>query len=416
MSTPGAVDKAAIIGGEPAKTKPFTKQPKFDETELIELKEALDQGTLFYAFGEKVKALEAEFAEKHGAKYAVATSSGTASVHAALIAAKVSPGDEVIVSPITDMGSVAPILWQGAIPVFADVHPTRHVMTVDTVKAVMTKNTRAVIAVHLWGNPADPTELRQLCDERGVVLIEDCAQAYGCKHNGQFAGRIGHIGCFSLNDFKHISAGDAGMVITDDEITATRLRLSTDKGYSRVKDAAERNPTFLCNNYRMTELQGAVGRAQLRKMESIVERRRAWVEKLRTRIGMLAGLQLPEVTAGGEASWWFFMFRVIPSDLGMTADEFSEAMAAEQCPVGAHYIGRCVYEYPIFLEHSAFVRGKHAYQSVKYAKGMCPQAEDLLENCLILPINEGYTDQDLDETARAFEKVVAWAESKRPRV
>ncbi len=412
MTTPTTTDQPAINGGQPAKTVPYTRQPKFGDEELRELKEALDQGTLFYHFGEKVKALEAEFAARHGARFAVATSSGTASIHTALIAAGVSPGGEVIVSPITDMGSVGPILWQGAVPVFADVHPTRHVMTVETVQAVLTEKTRAVIAVHLWGNPADPTDLRGLCDERGITLIEDCAQAYGCMHNGQWAGHIGHIGCFSLNDFKHISAGDGGVVITDDENLATRMRLATDKGYSRVQDGGERNPTFLCNNYRMTELQGAVGIAQLRKLDSIIQRRQQWCDELKTRLSGLPGIQLPEITAGGEASWWFFMFRVVPAELGVSADQFGEALNAEKVPVGVHYIGRCVYEYPIFTNHSAFERGSHPYEAYKYEKGMCPQAEDLLAHCLILPINEGFTRQDLDETVKGFEKAVAWAQSR----
>lgn len=406
------IDKPAISGGTPAKTTPYTRQFKFDDEELKELKEALDQGTLFYAFGKKVKELEEGFAKKHGAAHAVSTSSGTASIHTALIGAGVSPGDEVIVSPITDMGSIAPILWQGAIPVFADIHPTRHVMTIDTVKAVVTEKTRAIIAVHLWGNAADPTELRQLCDEKGIILIEDCAQAYGCRHNGKWLGRIGHIGAFSLNDFKHISAGDGGMVLTDDQEMATRMRLATDKGYSREKDVAERNPTFLCNNYRMTELQGAVGIAQLKKLDSIIKRRQDWCDELRQRLAGLPGVILPEVTPGAEASWWFFMFRVDPKELGATADEFGEALQAEQVPVGVHYIGRCIYQYPIFENHSAFNRGSHPYETVKYGAGMCPQAEDLLANCLILPMNEGFTKQDLDETVTAFQKAVHWAQNR----
>jgi len=409
MSSIDAVEKAAIAGGEPAKTIPYTRQDKFGPEELAELKEALDQGTLFYAFGKKVKTLEEEFAAKHESKFAVSTSSGTASIHTALIGAGVCPGDEVIVAPITDMGSVAPILWQGAVPVFADIHPTRHCMTVDTVKAVLTDKTRAVIAVHLWGNAADPTQIRQLCDERGITMIEDCAQAYGCKHQGKWAGTIGHIGAFSLNDFKHISAGDAGIVLTDDEALSKRMRLATDKGYSREKDAAERNPTFLCNNYRMTELQGAVGRVQLRKLDSIIKRRQNWCGALKERLGNIPGLVMPEVTQDGEASWWFFMFRVDASATGKNADEIAAALNAEKVPVAAHYIGRCVYEYPIFTDHSAFERGAHAYQAYEFQKGLCPAAEDLLANCLILPINEGYTQQDLDETVTAFKKVAAWA-------
>src|SRR5690606_7281661 len=265
-------------------------------------------------------------------KHAVSTSSGTASIHTALIAVGVSPGDEAIVSPITDMGSIAPLLWQGAIPVFADVHPTRHVTTVDTVRTVLTDKPRAVIAVHLWGNPADSIELRQLCDERGITLIEDCAQAYGCKQQGRIAGTIGHLGAFSLNDFKHISAGDAGMVLTNDDDLAIRARLATDKGYSRAKDAAERNPTFLCNNYRMTELQGAVGLAQIKKLDSIIARRQAWCSELSRRLSNLPGIVLPEPTANSDVSWWFYMFRVDAEILGVTADDFGAALQAEQVP------------------------------------------------------------------------------------
>jgi dTDP-4-amino-4,6-dideoxygalactose transaminase len=413
MSSASAVDQAAIAGGQPAKTVPFTRQPKFDETELQELKEALDQGTLFYAFGNKVKTLCNEFAAKLGAGYGVATSSGTASIHTALIGAGISPGDEVIVGPVTDMGSISPILWQQAIPIFCDLHPTRHSMTLESVKAVMTERTKAVILVHLWGNAGDATEIRQLCDERGITLIEDCAQAYGCKYQGQWVGRIGHIGCFSLNDFNHISCGDGGIVLTDDENLARRMRLGADKGYSREKDAADRNPTFLCANYRMSELQGAVGLAQLKKLDSIIERRQKWCGQLVERLSGLPGLILPEVTAGGEASWWFFMFRADADKLGATADEFAAAMTAEQVPVAAHYIGKCVYQYPIFLNHSAYDRGHHPFEAVDYKAGMCPQAEDLLANCMILPINEGFTQQDLDETVKAFEKCVVWAQSKK---
>lgn len=289
-------------------------------------------------------------------------------------------------------------------------------MTVDTVRAVLTDKTRAVIAVHLWGNPADPKELKQLCDERGITLIEDCAQAYGCRQSGTVTGSIGHFGAFSLNDFKHISAGDGGVVVTDDDDLATRLRLATDKGYSRDKDASERNPVFLCNNYRMTELQGAVGLAQIAKMDSIVARRQAWCSELSERLAHLPGIILPEPTADSDVSWWFYMFRVDAENLGVNADEFGKALQAEQVPVGVHYIGRCIYEYPIFLDHTAFANGQHPYTAVKYQKGMCPEAENLLKNCLILPINEGYTRQDLDETVEAFEKAVDWAQSRTGKV
>src|SRR5690606_37737089 len=156
--------------------------------------------------------------------------------------------------------------------------------------------------------------------------------AYGCKQNGEWVGRIGNMGCYSLNDFKHISCGDGGVELTDDEAMARKLRRTVDKGYSREADATDRNPTFLCANYRMTELQGAVGIAQLAKMDSIVERRQKWCNQLLERLAGLPGIVLPEITAGGEASWWFFLFRVDPAVLGATADEFAAALEAEQVP------------------------------------------------------------------------------------
>src|ERR1051325_4789718 len=142
----------------------FGKQSRYGEEELRELKEALDQGTLFYAQGRKVKELEQAFARYCGARFAIACTSGTAGIHAAMITAGVSPGDEVIVAPITDMGSIIPILYQGAIPVFADLDPHTYNITADTVKAVATPNTRAILAVHLAGNSVDMAPLRELAD------------------------------------------------------------------------------------------------------------------------------------------------------------------------------------------------------------------------------------------------------------
>src|SRR5688572_23874096 len=148
-----AAQKSAIAGGKPAKTKPYAKQTRYGEEELAELKEAITQGTLFYAGGKKVKSLERAFAEKHGAKFGVAASSGTAAIHAATIAAGISPGDEVIVPPITDMGTILPVMWQGAVPVFCDLDPHTYNMTANTIEEKITDRTRAIIAVHLAGNP-----------------------------------------------------------------------------------------------------------------------------------------------------------------------------------------------------------------------------------------------------------------------
>lgn len=402
----------AIAGGSAAKTTPFQKAKRYGAEELKELQEALEQGTLFYAHGNKVRELEEEFAASVGAKFAVATSSGTASIHAALCAAGISPGDEVIVPPITDMGSIAPVLFQGAVPVFADLDPRSYAMTPASVEAVMTERTRAVVAVHLWGNACDLYGLKALCDRRKIRLIEDCAQAFGCTYHEKSVGTFGHIGCFSYNEFKHISCGDGGVVVTDNEELAVRIRLSTDKGYDRRPGVTERNPKFLAPNYRMTELQGAVARAQLQKLDDIVRRRRQWCGGLSERLAGIEGLLLPQPTEGCNPSWWFFMMRVVPDVLGTDADGFAEALRAEGLPVSAHYIGRCVYEYDVMSRHAAFERGEHPYKSHEYRKGDCPVAEEILETAVMLSINEGYTDQDLDETVEAIRKVASWFSQK----
>ena len=400
--------RPAIAGGEKIKQTPYGKEQRYGAEELQQLQEALEQGTLFYAHGKKVHQLEREFAARNGVPFAVTTTSGTASVHAALIAAGISPGDEVITAPITDMGTVIPILFQGAVPVFADLDPHTYEMLPASVEAAIIQQTRAVLAVHLWGNSCDLNALRSICERHDLILIEDCAQAFGCLYDGKPVGTFGAIGCFSYNEYKHISCGDGGIVITSDESLAARLRLATDKCYNREPGATIRNPVFLANNYRMTELQGAVALAQLRKLDSIVTRRRDWCGRLSERLQGVPGVSLPQPTPGCEPSYWFYMMRVDPEMLHTDADTFAHALREEGLPAGAHYIQQCVYEYPIFTEHTAFPRGSAPYMARTYKKGLCPTAEAILDTCVMLAINEAYTETDLEETACAIRRVAEW--------
>jgi len=409
MTTP------AIAGGQPAKTKPFGKaKNRYGEEELKELREAIEQGTLFYAQGKKVHQLEAEFAKAHGAKYAVACSSCTAAIHTAFMAVGISPGDEVIVTAITDMGSILPILWQGGVPVFADLDPETYNLDPASVEANITPKTKAILAVHLAGNACDLNALKAIADKNNLHLIEDCAQSHGATYQGKALGTFGKIGCYSFNEFKHISCGDGGVIITDDEKLATRCRLATDKCYNRAAGASHqiRQAFFLADNYRMTELQGAVALAQLRKLPSIVSRRREWVGQFHERIAKLPGLIFPKVTAGCDSSWWYYMIRVKP-ELGGNADQFAKALAAEGLPAAAHYIVDPVYTYPLFKNHSAFDHATHPFAAREYKKGICPTAEAILDTCVIFYINEGYTAEDLDQSVEALEKVTHYFASKR---
>jgi dTDP-4-amino-4,6-dideoxygalactose transaminase len=255
--------------------------------------------------------------------------------------------------------------------------------------------------------------LSTLCEKRGLVLIEDCAQAHGCRYEGAVVGMKGDYGCFSLNEFKHISCGDGGIVVSKRPENASRLRLATDKAYNRAAGVAERNPIFLANNYRMTELQGAVALAQFRKLEDIVARRRRWCAGLSERLRGTPGITLPEITPGCDPSWWFYLFRAVPDELHVTTDEFVDALKKEKLSVGAHYIGKPVYEFPIFLNHSAYARGLHPYMSREYAHGLCPNAEAILDTCIMIGINEGFTETDLEETARGIARTARWFSERR---
>jgi dTDP-4-amino-4,6-dideoxygalactose transaminase len=411
--TTATSDPPAIAGGKPTKSTPYTKLPRYGEEELAELREAIAQQTLFYAQGKKVHELEKQFATLRGAKHAIASSSGTAAIHAATMAVGISPDDEVIVPPITDMGTILPVMWQGAIPIFADLDPKTYNLDPASVEKSITKKTKAIIAVHLAGNPCDLTALKKIADEHKLILIEDCAQAHGCHYDEKPVGIVGQVGCYSLNEYKHIACGDGGLVITSDDAMAKKLRLATDKGYDRSPGVANRNAPFLANNYRMTELQGAVALAQLRKLDSIISRRQSWCGRLTKRIGGLPGLQLPVTQDRGTHSYWFYAMRVDKSMLGADADQFSAAMKAEGVPVAPHYIGKPIYKYPLFQDHSAFEHGDHPFKRIDYKKVSCPTAEAILDTYAILAVNESYSDGDLDDTVKAFERVVAWFQSKR---
>jgi dTDP-4-amino-4,6-dideoxygalactose transaminase len=410
--TPMTIDNPAIAGGEPTIKKPLTVTKRYGREELRQLKEALAQNSLFYAHGKKVKQLEADYAAMMGFKYGIATSSGTATIHTAIMAAGISPGDEVIVPPITDMGTIVPVLWQGAIPIFADLDPHTYTLSPESVEKHITPRTKGIVAVHLAGNACDMDALMAIARKHNLAIVEDCAQAHGCLYKGKAVGHFGVAGCYSFNEFKHIGCGDGGVMVTNDAEFARRARLATDKCYNREPGVTGRAPTFLANNYRMTELQGAVGLAQIERLANIIKRRRNWCEKLTRQLSTMRGISVPKTTEGCDHAWWFYLMRVDAAALGGNVDEFAAALQSEGLPVSAHYINQTIYEYPLFVDHSAFTRGSHPFAAVSYHKGLCPVAEEILNTCVMMKINEGYTAADLTATVRAIRRVVKWFNAK----
>ena len=406
----------ALYGGEKVKKTPFGTGKRFGEPELQQVKEALEQNTLFYWFGTKVKELNRKFAEMYDMPYCVSTSSGTAAIHTALIAAGVTEGDEVITSPITDMGSIIGILYQNAIPVFADVDPNNYNITAETIREKISPKTKAIVVVHLAGGPADMDPIMELAKEHNIKVIEDCAQSYLTYYKGRLVGTIGDFGCFSLNDFKHISAGDGGMILTRDEELYRAAFRSCDKNYNRLgKTTAEiRAIDSVAPNYRMSEVVGAVGIAQLDRLDFICSTRNRHGDRISEAIKELPGLTPPKVVGkeeGSKSSYWFYLMRADEKGLKVSVQEFVDALKAEGINAAKGYLNNPVYGYGLFQNKCAYL-GTHAPFDSKYYggnasydMGMCPVAEDVIENSIYLVLNEFYTDEDVDDIITAFKKV-----------
>ena len=422
--------KLAILGGPKAKAAPYRTGRRFGRDELNELREALDQNTLFYAHGKKVRQFCEEFADKYGKKYCVACTSGTASIHIALGAVGVTCGDEVITSVLTDAGGFIPVLYQNAVPIFADIDPRTYNVTADTIAARITPRTRAVVVVHLAGNPADMDPILKLCRKKKIAVIEDCAQTWNGFYKGRLAGTLGHIGCYSLNDYKHLSVGDGGAVLTDNLRLAKRAALFADKCYSRNMWGVRtgRGCEFLAPNYRMSELCGAVARAQLRKVDWICQRRNTLGKLLTRLIGDVPGILPPVITPGAESSNWYYLMRIDPKVLGATRDQFVKALMAEGVPAGM-YLKR-VDQYPLFKNMTIYPPRPDGFVApydlpvykpgrIKYRREDCPNVDLVLKTGFIIQMREFYSTKDIRETAAAIRKVADYYLEKnaarRPR-
>ena len=256
------------------------------------------------------------------------------------------------------------------------------------------------------------------------MVIEDCAQSYLTYYKGRLCGTIGDFGCFSLNDFKHISAGDGGMILTKDEELYRLAFRSCDKNYNRLgKTTAEiRAVDSVAPNYRMSEVVGAVGLGQLDRLDFICSTRNRHGERLSEGIKELPGLTPPKVVGkeeGSKSSYWFYLLRADEKELKVSVQEFVDALAAEGVfGVAKGYMQHPVYGYGLFQKRQAYL-GTHApfdskyYDgNVDYSMGSCPVAEDVLENSIYVVLNEFYTDQDIDEIIDAFKKVSAYYQNR----
>ncbi len=401
-----SVEKLALEGGTPVRTQALPRRQPFGEEEIDLATQALRSQNLFRWGGTFVAELEKRFAEFYGAPGAAACTSGTASLHLAVGAVNPDPGDEIITAPITDLGSVIPILYQGAIPIFADVDPTTGNMDPDDVEAKITGRTRAIMVIHLFGSPAPMDRFVELARKRDLPLIEDASQCHATRYQGRYAGTFGDIGCFSLQQSKHMTCGDGGVTISHDGETVDRMRLFGDKGWARSGEGA-RGYVIHGLNYRMTELQGAVALAQLKKVRSVVERRMALGDHLNSLLSDLENVKGPPRSADAEHSYWLYPLRLAEH----SAERFAEALQAEGIPAGAGYIGKPIYLCAASLRDKETLGSSHwpfddaRSRKINYMEGMCPRTEQFLKHVVTLSLHEHMTKRDMEDYAEAIRKV-----------
>ncbi len=370
--------------------------------EVAAVAQAIASGTLTSTKGTFVKGLEERFAQCLDVRHAHACTSGTAAVHIAIAAIDPDPGDEIITTSITDMGALTPIIYQGAIPVFADVDPDTYNVTPGTIEACISERTRAIIVTHLFGNPCDMNGIMEIAEKHNLPVVEDCAQAYLAEADGRLVGSIGTIGCFSLQQGKHITTGEGGLVTTNDTDLARRIFLLINKAWGYGDSQPDHY--FAALNYRMNELTGAVALSQLDKLADVVESRIATADKLTKRIAALNGIGTPVIRRGDRMTYWKYCLNVdnnrVPGGAVALAGKLKDCGIAS----APRYIQKPAFQCEVFRDQRTFGSSHYPFtlarpEAVDYSPERFPGTFAALDQVLVLPWNEHYTTEHVDYIA-----------------
>ncbi len=374
---------------------PYGKQ-FLDEADVEAVVEVLRSDWL--TTGPKVGEFERAFAESVGAREAVAVSSGTAALHAAVFALGIGPGDEVIVPPMTFAASANCVVYQGGTPVFADVCPETLLIDPASAASKITERTRAVIAVDFAGQPCDYDALRAIAEPRGIPVLADACHSLGGADKGRPVGTLGRLNAFSFHPVKHITSGEGGMVTTDDPDLAGRMRSFRNHGISADFRQRDRQGswfyemTALGYNYRITDFQCALALSQLRKLPQWLARRREIARRYDEAFAGLAAARPLAVRAGASHAWHLYVIRLEPAALRTGRAGIFGALRAEGIGVNVHYI-------PVHL---------HPYYRERFGTGpgLCPDAEAAYERILSLPLFPRMSDDDVHRVVAAVRKVL----------
>lgn len=361
--------------------------------------------------GPKVREFEEAFASYVGAKYAVAVSSGTAALHAAAFAAGIGPGDEVITTPLTFVATASCILYRGAEPVFADIDPRTYNIDPAQVAARITPRTKAVIPVHFTGQPCDLDTLHHLAHRHGLTVIEDAAHALGATYKGRRVGGLSDLTIFSFHPVKHITTGEGGMVTTNSAQFYEKLLMFRNHGLTRKPEnwvflagnAKEQDKgggpswyyevQFLGFNYRLTDLQAALGLSQLRKADRFLTRRREIAQIYQEAFANLEGILPPYQAPEGCSAWHLYVLQVDEERAGLSRDELLQALQAAGIGVNLHYIP--VYRHPLY-----------AHQGYNNP-ALYPEAENFYRRALTLPLFPAMGRQEIERVINGVQRALS---------
>ncbi|HEV2054694.1 MAG TPA: UDP-4-amino-4,6-dideoxy-N-acetyl-beta-L-altrosamine transaminase [Methylomirabilota bacterium] len=391
-------DALAIHGGTPVRATllPYARQT-IEDDDVQAVVAALRSDWL--TTGPTVEAFERAVASVVEARHAVAVSSGTAALHAAVFAAGIGPGDEVITSPLTFAASANVVLYLGGTPVFADIRPDTLNVDPAEVAVRVTPKTRAILPVDFAGQPCDLDGLSEISRARGLAMIEDAAHALGASHKGRPVGAIADLTTFSFHPAKLITTGEGGMVTTNRDDLAARLRrfrnhgLETDFRERTARGAPYSPMVDLGYNYRLTDLQCALGLSQLAKLESLLKRRVRVAERYSAALGRVDAVKVPAVLPHGRHAWHIFPVLLETERISADRDTILAALRAEGIGAAVHYVPAYWHPY---------------YEGLGYRRGLCPQAEAAYERLLTLPLFPAMTDADVDDVLTALRKVLGY--------